>query len=612
VNSSVPGNDTYPTGSVFTKLTNPTNGVVTFNSNGTFNYNPNSGFTGVDVFTYQVCLPAPNGTLCDPATVTIVVGPLANDDVATTPHNTPVTADVKVNDTYPSGAVFNNTSNPLNGSLVFSSNGTYTYTPAPGFTGVDQFTYTVCLPAPNGTLCDPATVTIVVGPIAEDDSYTTPYDTDVNSSVPGNDTYPTGSVFTKLTNPTNGVVTFNSNGTFNYNPNSGFTGVDVFTYQVCLPAPNGTLCDPATVTIVVGPLANDDVATTPHNTPVTADVKGNDTYPSGAVFNNTSNPSNGSLVFSSNGTYTYTPAPGFTGVDQFTYTVCLPAPNGTVCDAATVTIVVGPIAEDDSYTTPYDTDVNSSVPGNDTYPTGSVFTKLTNPANGVVTFNPDGTFNYNPNAGFTGVDVFTYQVCLPAPNGTLCDPATVTIVVGPLANDDDETTPHNTPVTADVKGNDTYPSGAVFNNTSNPSNGSLVFSSNGTYTYTPAPGFTGVDQFTYTVCLPAAERHAMRSGYGDDCGWSDCRRRQLHHAIRYGCEQLRTRQRYVPDRLSIHEVDQSNQRGSDIQLERHVQLQSECRLHGCGCIYLSGMSSGTERHAVRSCNGDDCGWSAGE
>jgi hypothetical protein len=80
--------------------------------------------------------------------------------------------------------------------------------------------------------------------------------------------------------------------------------VDVFTYQVCLPAPNGTLCDPATVTIVVGPLANDDVATTPHNTPVTADVKGNDTYPSGAVFNNTSNPSNGSLVFSSNGTYT--------------------------------------------------------------------------------------------------------------------------------------------------------------------------------------------------------------------------------------------------------------------------------------------------------------------
>jgi hypothetical protein len=176
--------------------------------------------------------------------------------------------------------------------------------------------------------------------------------------------------------------------------------------------------------------------TTPYNTPVTADVKGNDTYPSGAVFNNTSNPSNGSLVFSSNGTYTYTPAPGFTGVDQFTYTVCLPAPNGTVCDAATVTIVVGPIAEDDSYTTPYDTDVNSSVPGNDTYPTGSVFTKLTNPTNGVVTFNSNGTFNYNPNSGFTGVDVFTYQVCLPAPNGTLCDPATVTIVVGPLANDD--------------------------------------------------------------------------------------------------------------------------------------------------------------------------------
>ena len=150
--------------------------------------------------------------------------------------------------------------------------------------------------------------------------------------------------------------------------------------------------------------------------------------------------------------------------------------------------MVGPLAEDDSYTTPYDTDVNGAVTGNDKYPTGSVFTKLTNPTNGVVTFNPNGTFTYNPNAGFTGVDVFTYQVCLPAPNGTMCDPAVVTIVVGPLANDDNYQTPYETPITANVKVNDTYPVGATFNQLSNPSHGSVVFSSNGSFTYTPAPG----------------------------------------------------------------------------------------------------------------------------
>ena len=48
------------------------------------------------------------------------------------------------------------------------------------------------------------------------------------------------------------------------------------------------------------------------------------------------------------------------------------------------------------------------------------------PANGSVTVNPDGSFTYTPNAGFTGTDSFTYQTQL---GSMLSDPATVTVTV---------------------------------------------------------------------------------------------------------------------------------------------------------------------------------------
>ena len=60
--------------------------------------------------------------------------------------------------------------------MVINPDGTYTYTPNPGFAGEDTFTYTIC---DNGTpaLCDTATVTIQVIPndrnitVANDDAY---------------------------------------------------------------------------------------------------------------------------------------------------------------------------------------------------------------------------------------------------------------------------------------------------------------------------------------------------------------------------------------------------------------------------------------------------------
>jgi hypothetical protein len=90
-------------------------------------------------------------------------------------------------------------------------------------------------------------------PLAAVDSYET--DEGVTLSVPTrgvltNDSDPDGDSLTVglLTGPAHGMLTLNSDGSFTYAPNVGFSGSDVFTYQ----ANDGSVnSDPTTVTITV-------------------------------------------------------------------------------------------------------------------------------------------------------------------------------------------------------------------------------------------------------------------------------------------------------------------------------------------------------------------------
>jgi VCBS repeat-containing protein len=73
-----------------------------------------------------------------------------------------------------------------------------------------------------------------------------------------------------------------------------------------------------------------------------------------------------------------------------------------------------PTAVNDAYTTTEDTALNvpaNGVLGNDTDGENNSLTAtlVTNAANGSVTLNPDGSFNYTPNANFHGADSFTYK-----------------------------------------------------------------------------------------------------------------------------------------------------------------------------------------------------------
>jgi hypothetical protein len=100
----------------------------------------------------------------DSARLIIYSPPLALDDFDTTLVNTVVNGTVMFNDSDDDGEVLTVTpySGPTtNGNLVLNSNGTYTYTPNPGYTGNDTFIYTLCDPTGK---CDTATVTITILP----------------------------------------------------------------------------------------------------------------------------------------------------------------------------------------------------------------------------------------------------------------------------------------------------------------------------------------------------------------------------------------------------------------------------------------------------------------
>ena len=153
--------------------TDPTNGTITVDNNGTPNdplddivtYTPNPDYNGPDAFDYTVCNTFGD---CSTATVTIDVLPIVDaiDDAVATTEDTPVAIDVLVNDNdIPTSGSFT-TTNPTNGTVLINDNGTpdpsddtVTYTPTTGYVGVDTFTYTICDSLGN---CSTATVTIVV------------------------------------------------------------------------------------------------------------------------------------------------------------------------------------------------------------------------------------------------------------------------------------------------------------------------------------------------------------------------------------------------------------------------------------------------------------------
>ena len=273
--------------------------------------------------------------------------------------NDGITNSVLANDTEDDGDSFTAelVNDVVNGTLALQANGNFTYTHDGSATTTDSFTYrgrdTVFSAVGNTT-----TVTIYINnpPVGGADSLavieggTTSVTTNGNNTLLANDTDSDPgdqAILTavKITDPTNGTVTLNSNGTFSYTHDGSNMLSDSFTYSPNDGKINGS---PVTVSITVTgtndpPVAgNDTIIVSLGGTATTLDngetsLIANDFDPDGDTVTATlvAFPNFGTVQLNPGGTFSYVQNGTTNNGDRFTYKV-----NDGSVDSNTATVDV--------------------------------------------------------------------------------------------------------------------------------------------------------------------------------------------------------------------------------------------------------------------------------
>jgi VCBS repeat-containing protein len=242
----------------------------------------------------------------------------------------------------------------------------------------------------------------------------------------------------------------------------------------------------------------------------------------------------GTLEVRSDGTYTYTLNGNLAAVQalaegdslQDTFDYIVTDYEGGSDTAQLVVTINGandpPVADDDANTTDIRNTTSGNVLPNDSDPNtgdtltvvavngsaGRVGTPVTLPSGAILVLNADGTYTYDPNGVFddlgegqSALDTFTYMI---SDGHGGFDTATVVITITglnapPEADDDVRRTPLDTPVTVSVLENDTDPNGDPLSVIllGNCPHGTTTVNPDGTITFTPYAGFTGMAYIRY-------------------------------------------------------------------------------------------------------------------
>lgn len=331
-----------------------------------------------------------------------------------------------------------------------------------------------------------------------------------------------------------GTVTINTAGDrLIYTPAPDFNGSETFSYTVSDSAGGGT--DTATVVIQVQPVNDpptaddDEISVEAGSTNTLIDVLGNDDIAPDVgetlrVIAVGTTQNGGTARIGAGGAHVRYDAPDdFSGTDTFTYTVS-DGNGGTA--TATVNVTVNdnaggdPLAVNDSFTVDEDTANNefdvlaNDNPDGDPGDTLRIVSAQGFSDGGTVSIiNSGTTLRYTPAADFSGVETFTYVV---EDGDGQTDEAIVTVTVenvndAPTAEDDELfASSGQADQTLDVLANDTDPDDGdtleIVSVSQGSEGGSLSIAADGTSVrYTPASGFLGEENFTYTIEDAAGE-----------------------------------------------------------------------------------------------------------
>ena len=507
-------------------FTQPANGTVTDNGDGTLTYTPSTGYDGVDDFEYTIRRgkekkkDTGKDAENDPkhyatATVTVTVNqisvpnnpPVANAAAFSVDEDGALAGTLSASDVDGDDLTFALASGASNGSAAVAGDGSFTYAPNADYNGSDSFTFTV---SDGSATSAPATVSINVSSVNDNPVITSA------TAVAAVEDEPFSYTAT-ATDVDGDALTFTFAGLAAWASASGATvsgtpgeGDGNFSFTITANDNNGgSASQTVAVTITAvndAPVANAAAFSVDEDGTLSGTLSGSDVDGDALSFALASGSSNGSASVSSNGSFTYTPNADYNGSDSFTFTVS----DGSATSApATVSITVNavndaPVAVDDAYTVPEDSEpVTLDVLANDFDVDGDDLTiRNVRQHNGIVHIQLNGTLTYEPTPNFSGVDEFFYSI----DDGSGLDPveATIRVTVSgsndvPVADDASFSVDEDGALAGTLSGSDVDGDDLTFALASGSSNGSAAVASDGSFTYTPSADYNGSDSFTFTV-----------------------------------------------------------------------------------------------------------------
>ena len=317
-----------------------------------------------------------------------------------------------------------------------------------------------------------------------------------------------------LSAPSHGVVK-NVKGAFVYTPSNSYVGGDSFSYVL---KRDGMTSNTINVSIDVEnaptlPTSSEVAVLTEENTSVSSVVIAQNA----ATYQNTTSPSNGSLVFdSTTGNFTYTPHNNFKGVDSFKFialnaqgqsleslvTILVYAKFSNPFDPGAGQVNTAPILLGGEFSLNEDSSYTGLLAGSDADGDSLSYSVVSFPYHGSLQV-VGGSFVYTPSANYYGQDSFIVKA-----NDGVVDslPATYTMQVlpvddAPIAQDSTFSMSEDTSLKAVVLASDIDSTQLFYQVIDKPLHGSvfLVDAKRGDFLYVPNKNYNGSDYFTFQV-----------------------------------------------------------------------------------------------------------------
>lgn len=479
INIELAGTDPKGKKLVYSIESSPIKGTIT-GSNNSWTYKPQSGYIGVDGFTFKVSNGTSESTI---ATVNLLV---QDENSFNNPSSNTATT-------------LNSTAGPETEPLVAKPNLT---APVPTGGMIMGGGYPIQTPADRVIAQDRVVTKIQVPviPTAESQVISLDEDSSVDIELTAQGAGPL--TYTILSNPNHGMLT-GVGSSWTYTPNPNYTGEDSFTVKVN----NGKYdSNVAQININVtavneAPEFLDATLTTNEDSQLNFSLPTNDVDEDSLTLTIDQNSTNGTLTYNSaSNTFNYVPNNNYTGTDSFIVKVY----DGHLSAYKQYDILVQPIndnptADSQIINVQEDTAKVIGLTGSDIDGDSLTYVIISQPTQGTLS----GTGNnvtYTPNSNYKGADSFTFKV-----NDGQADSAPVIMYLmvtadnqTPVSGNQAVVTPEETNLPITLTGTDGDGDVLTYMIVSQPTHGTLS-GTGPTFNYLPSKDYIGNDSFTFKV-----------------------------------------------------------------------------------------------------------------